>query len=332
MRLLFAKSTLLVATILAIGSFILLGYWFVPMTPAEAVLIEIENGTSLSQVAQRLEQQGVVRSATSLKLLARIRNQSSDIHAGKYRFVEAADPAEILARLVSGDVEQASLTIPEGFNLLQISERVDKQNFGDGKRFLELCSDPQLISSFGISAPTLEGYLFPETYRFTPGIDEKELIRMMVWQLFDRIDKELLSDAEKLGLDRHQLLTLASIIEKETGQAEEMPVISSVFHNRLKRKIPLQTDPTVIYGIKNFDGNLTRKHLSTATPYNTYLTRGLPPGPIASPGLAALQAAARPIKTKFLYFVSRGDGHHVFSSTLTEHNQAVRRYQLKRRD
>lgn len=332
MRLLSAKSTLLVATMLAIGSFCLLGSWFVPVAPPEPVLIEVENGSSLSQVAQRLEQQGVVRSATALKLLARLRNQSSAIHAGKYRFADAADPAEVLARLVSGDVEQVSLTIPEGFNLQQISDRVAEQKFGDGKRFLQLCSDPQLIASLGISATSLEGYLFPETYRFTPGIDETDLIRMMVLQLLNRLDKQLLGEAKSLGLNQHQLLTLASIIEKETGQTEEMPVISSVFHNRLKRKIPLQTDPTVIYGIEDFDGNLTRKHLTTESPYNTYLIRGLPPGPIASPGLAALQAAAHPIKTNFLYFVSRGDGHHVFSATLQEHNQAVRRYQLRRRD
>jgi UPF0755 protein len=186
-----------------------------------------------------------------------------------------------------------------------------------------------LIATLGIEAASLEGYLFPETYRFTPGIAETELIRMMVQQLLQRLDKQLLGAAQKQDLDRHQLLTLASIIEKETGLADEMPVISSVFHNRLQRNMPLQTDPTVIYGIADFDGNLTRNHLTTPTPYNTYRFRGLPPGPIASPGLAALQAAARPAETDYLYFVSRGDGRHVFSRTLREHNQAVRRFQLQ---
>lgn len=332
MRLLSTKSAFLVAILLASSSFFLLLYWFIPVAPSGEVLFEIEEGTSLSQVARQLEQEEVVRSATALKLLARLRNQSSSIHAGKYRFAGPADPAEILARLVSGDVEQVSLTIPEGYDLRQISARIEKQHLGDSLRFLQLCRDSQLIASFGISGTSLEGYLFPETYRFTPGIDEKELIRMMVLQLFDRLDSKLLGKAETLGLNRHQLLTLASIIEKETGQASEMPIISSVFHNRLQRKIPLQTDPTVIYGISDFDGNLTRKHLTTATPYNTYRIRGLPPGPIASPGLAAIQAAANPAKTDFLYFVSRGDGHHIFSTNLQEHNQAVRRYQLRRRN
>ena len=319
---------MLVVTLLALSSLCLLGYWMLPVTPPGVVSIEIESGMSLSQVARKLEQQGVIRSATALKLLARLRNQSNAIHSGRYLFSEADDPVGILARLVSGDVELISLTIPEGFNLQQVAARIEEQSLGDGKLFLQLCRDPNLIASLDVSAPTLEGYLFPETYRFSPGIDERELIRMMVQQLMANLDKTLLADAEKLGMNRHQLLTLASIIEKETGQVDEMPIISSVFHNRLKRRIPLQTDPTVIYGIEAFDGNLTRKHLTTATPYNTYLIKGLPPGPIASPGLAALQAAAHPAETSFLYFVSRGDGHHEFSVSLKDHNQAVRRYQL----
>lgn len=331
MHILSGKSALLVATLLAVCCLSLLGYWFIPIAPPDPVLIEIESGTSLSQVARQLEQKGVVRSANALKLLARLRNQGSAIHAGRYRFADPADPAEILARLVSGDVEQVSLTIPEGFNLLQIADRIDQEHLGDGKEFLRLCSDPQFIASLVIKADTLEGYLFPETYRFTPGTSERDLVRMMVQHQLARIDTKLLNDAKKLGLDRHQLLTLASIIEKETGQTAEMPIISSVFHNRLRKRIPLQTDPTVIYGIENFDGNLTRKHLRTATPYNTYIIRGLPPGPIASPGLSALQAAAHPADTKYLYFVSKGDGHHEFSTTLQDHNRAVRRYQLKRR-
>jgi len=331
MRLLSTKTAFWVVTFLVLSSLSLISYWMIPVEPSSAVSIQIESGMSLSQVARKLEQKGVIRSATALKLLARLRHQSNDIHAGHYLFVAPADPAEILARLVSGDVELASLTIPEGFDLKQIAERVEEQHLGESDRFLRLCNDPQLIASLEISAASLEGYLFPETYRFTPGLDEKELIRMMVQQLREALDKTLLKDAEKLGLDRHQLLTLASIIEKETGQASEMPIISSVFHNRLKRRIPLQTDPTVIYGVKNFDGNLTRKHLTTATPYNTYMIRGLPPGPIASPGLAALQAAAHPAETSYLYFVSWGDGYYQFFVILKEHNQAVRRYQLKRR-
>ncbi len=152
----------------------------------------------------------------------------------------------------------------------------------------------------------------------------------MVGQLKKHLSPAILVKADELGLDRHELLTLASIIQKEAGNVMEMPLISAVFHNRLKRGIALQADPTVIYGIADFDGNLTRKHLETPTPYNTYRKRGLPPGPIASPGQFALRAAVNPADTKSLYFVAKGDGTHEFSATLKEHNRAVRRYQLRR--
>ena len=193
-----------------------------------------------------------------------------------------------------------------------------------------MANDPEFIKSLKLDVPNLEGYLYPETYLFTPGIDEAQLLRMLVEQFHNQLDPALLKKAKQLNLNRHQLVTLASIIEKETGLVKEMPLISSVFHNRLRRGIPLQTDPTVIYGIKNFDGNLTRNHLKTPTPYNTYMIKGLPPGPIANPGKAALNAAAEPAKSEYLYFVARGDGSHYFSKTLKEHNGAVRKYQLKR--
>jgi UPF0755 protein len=156
------------------------------------------------------------------------------------------------------------------------------------------------------------------------------LLRAMVEQLNQHLAPAMLARAEALGMNRHELLTLASIIQKEAGNVMEMPLISAVFHNRLKRGIALQADPTVIYGIADFNGNLTRKHLETPTPYNTYRKRGLPPGPIASPGLFALRAAANPATSDDLFFVARGDGTHEFSATLKEHNQAVRRYQLRR--
>ena len=224
-----------------------------------------------------------------------------------------------------------SLTVPEGFTLQQIIARTVEKGFGQKERLLELAYDVDFIHSLQINTDSLEGYLFPETYLFAPGIDEKTLLKMMVTQLKNNLDLELRKTAKKQGMDLQQWVTLASIIEKETGDVAEMPLISSVFHNRLKRNIPLQTDPTVIYGIKNFDGNITRKHLRTPTPYNTYIIRGLPPGPIASPGLAALKAAVNPAQTKYLYFVATGNGGHRFSKTLKEHNAAVKEYLAQRR-
>jgi len=324
----FASLFILLIPITAFISYALL---FSPQTPTKPVQLQIQPGSGLNKVASDLQASGVIRSALGVKLLARWNHQSGKIQAGRYQFKHPATPGEILNRLVQGDVEKVSLTIPEGFTLQQIIARIAEKGFGHKEQLLKLASDVDFIQSLGISAKSLEGYLFPETYLFAPGIDEKTLLTMLVSQFHSHADSKLKNDAKKIGLNLHQWVTLASIIEKETGIVAEMPVISSVFHNRLKRNIPLQTDPTVIYGIKDFDGNITRKHLKTSTPYNTYLIRGLPPGPIASPGLAALEAAVHPATTKLLYFVARGDGGHQFSKTLKEHNAAVRKYQLRRR-
>ncbi len=302
-----------------------------PLAPAQQVIYQLRPGASLSQVAEDLQTAGVLRNALALKLFARLNGQSGQIQSGSYRFVAAATPEQILQRLVAGDVEKVSLTIPEGYTQQQIFARIAELGFGNAEKLQQLAHDPEFIKSLQLETESLEGYLFPETYLFTPGIDEAALLKMMVEQFHTRLDAKLLSKAKQLKLNRHQLVTLASIIEKETGKVEEMPLISSVFHNRLQRNIQLQTDPTVIYGLKDFDGNLTRTHLKTPTPYNTYIIRGLPPGPIASPGLAALLAAAEPATSQYLYFVSRGDGSHQFSATLKEHNRAVYKYQLKRR-
>jgi len=301
---------------------------FAPHTPPVPVQIEVSAGSSLDRVARVLQKRGVIRNYLAIKLLARWQQQGGKIQTGHYRFSDPATPGKVLNRLIRGDVEKVSLTIPEGFTLQQIIDRTAVKGFGEKEKLVELTHDTEFIHSLGIDADSLEGYLFPETYLFVPGIDEKTLLRMMVKELRRHATTMLIEKAKKIGLNLHQWLTLASIIEKETGIVEEMATISAVFHNRLKRNIPLQTDPTVIYGIKDFDGNLTRKHLTTPTPYNTYLKRGLPPGPIASPGLAALKAAAYPSDSKFLYFVANGKGGHYFSKTLKEHNAAVRKYQL----
>jgi UPF0755 protein len=183
----------------------------------------------------------------------------------------------------------------------------------------------------GITADTLEGYLFPDTYYFPSGLESKSIITAMVKQFRIAFKPEWQTRAEELGMSVHEVVTLASIIEKETGAPEERPLISSVFHNRLKKGMRLETDPTVIYGIPDFDGNIKRRHLNTYTPYNTYKIKGLPPGPIASPGAAALEAALYPAQSKYLYFVSKKDGTHQFSATIKEHNAAVRKYQLRKK-
>jgi UPF0755 protein len=301
-----------------------------PITPEAPVTLEVPSGASLGGVAEKLHEAGIVASAPQLKLLARLRGDASRIQAGEYLFAEPATPGRILDRLVAGDILRLQLTIPEGYSLKEISHLLQRREFADTRSFLPLTTDKDFIKSLGIDAGSLEGYLYPETYTFGSRTTSRQLITAMVGQFRKNTPPQLLQQAQKHGLDRHQLVILASIIQKEAGSDKEMPLISAVFHNRLRGGIPLQADPTVIYGIANFDGNLTRRHLLEPTPYNTYRMRGLPKGPITNPGANALRAAANPAPVNYIYFVSRGDGSHHFSSTLAEHNAAVRRYQLKR--
>ncbi len=300
------------------------------IAPAESQVIEIKSGSSFGRIASQLQQADVITDARRFTLLARWRKATGQIHAGEYLFESSAKPDDILARLVSGDIRKFQVTIPEGFNLQEIAARLEQTDISSAEKFLSLCNDADLLQSLDINAGSFEGYLFPETYTYTSSTTPSQLLGAMVTQLRTHLTPKLLAAAKDLNLNRHQLLTLASIIQKEAGNVMEMPLISSVFHNRLKRGIPLQADPTVIYGVADFDGNLTRKHLETPTPYNTYRKRGLPIGPIASPGRFALHATVNPATSKDLYFVARGDGTHEFNATLKGHNRAVRRYQLRR--
>ncbi|MCM2264834.1 MAG: endolytic transglycosylase MltG [Desulfuromonadales bacterium] len=317
-------------TLLITGAFGLRQWFFQhwPVTPPGIQRVKIAPGSALPQIALQLEQAGVVGDAQRFARLVRWREAAQKIKAGEYAFSKAATPGEVLDRLVAGDVIKVRITIPEGFALREIAARVAAAGIGTAEQFLRLASDPVRIRNFGIPATTLEGYLFPETYVVTTTTAQEEVIRAMVAQLNKQLTPELLAAAKARGLDRHALVTLASIVQKEAGNEEEMPLIAAAFHNRLRKGMRLQADPTVIYGVVDFDGNLTRRHLTTPTPYNTYTRAGLPPGPIASPGLAALRAAAFPAQSQALYFVARGDGRHEFNVTLEAHNRAVRRFQL----
>jgi UPF0755 protein len=225
-------------------------------------------------------------------------------------------------------VVRYQIIIPEGYTVRQIALRLAEKGIVEQQEeFLSLAFSVNFAGSLGIEGAGVEGYLFPDTYLFPKGVASAEVIRTMVGK-FRRVYVPAFSQrAAELGMTDKQIVTLASIIEKETGVPEERPLVSAVFHNRLKRGMPLCSDPTVIYGIKAFDGNLRKLDLMRMTPYNTYLSRGLPPGPIANPGASAIQAALYPAPTNYLYFVSRNDGTHHFSATLREHNEAVWKYQ-----
>lgn len=302
-----------------------------PVTPPGVQRVLIAPGTALPQIARQLQQAGVVSDAARFSKLASKRAVGQKIKAGEYEFSQAATPDQVLDRLVAGDVLKVRVTIPEGFALRAIAARVAAAGLGTVEQFLTAATDPTRLQKLGIPGSSLEGYLFPETYVVTTTTSPIELLRAMFAQLERQLTPELLAAARQRGLNRHQLITLASIVQKEAGNDAEMPLIAGVFHNRLRKGMPLQADPTVIYGIADFDGNLTRRHLTTPTPYNTYTRKGLPPGPIASPGLVALRAAAFPAETKALYFVARGNGLHEFNATLEAHNRAVNRYQRRGR-
>ena len=308
------------------------GLFFI--TPADEggknQLVIIREGLSLKEVAGELDRKKIIKNKALFELWAELLGYSRKIKAGEYELGSHMPPKRILEKLIRGEVITYPVTVPEGFTAAQISQLLHEGGLIDKKTFLSLINDPALLKHYGISAPSLEGYLYPETYHFARGISARSTVDAMVgrfWQVVSPL-KERMDEA---GMNLPEVITLASIVEKETGLAEERPTIASVFLNRLKRGMRLESDPTVIYGIKGFDGNLTRKDLNRATPYNTYIIRGLPPGPIANPGLEAIRAVLYPAKTDYLYFVSKNDGSHHFSKTLSEHNKAVRIYQKRGR-
>jgi UPF0755 protein len=284
-------------------------------------------------IEKKLIEAGVVKPDRRFLLTAHLMGVANSLKAGEYIFTGTLSPYRALRELGKGSLVQRPLTIPEGANLKQIAELLRDGGWLNPKRFLELSQDRKFISKLGLNLETLEGYLFPDTYLFERGgHDAETIITTMVAQMRTVLaETGAESGLLQANLDVHEILTLASIVEKETGQTLERPLIAGVFLNRLRKGMRLQTDPTVIYGIKDFDGNLTRRHLREYTPYNTYVIKGLPPGPIGSPGRAAIEAVLQPARGSYYYFVSKNDGSHYFSKSLTEHNRAVNKYQKRRR-
>jgi UPF0755 protein len=289
----------------------------------------IPDGSTFQFVAALLEREGLIKSRSVFVLIGKSQSADRKVQAGEYELNPGMTPAEILSKLLNGEVLFHPLTIPEGLTITQIADVVSQQGLTDRVEFLRLAKDRAFVASLGIKAETVEGYLYPDTYRFPRPIEAREVLVAMVEQLRQVVGPDLLARMQELKMTIHEVLTLASVIEKETGAGDERPEISAVFHNRLKKHIPLQSDPTVIYGLPAFDGNLHKKDLSSPSPYNTYRVQGLPPGPIANPGIQAIRATLYPSDSRSLYFVSRNDGTHQFSATLIEHNKAVEKYQKR---
>ena len=295
-------------------------------------LFLIEPGESMGPVAQRLEERGLIRSALALRWLARFQGLDAKLQVGEYELSPHLAPHAILSIVTTGRVKTWPFTVPEGSRAVDIAEKLEAAGLGRAAPFLQAVRDSQWASALGVPGTTLEGYLFPDTYTLPRGLPEAEITALMVRE-FNRVWKENIAPlANRSELSQQQIVTLASIVEKETAAPIERPLIAAVFLNRLARGMRLETDPTVIYGIPHFDGNLTRAHLrDRENPYNTYRIAGLPPGPIANPGLESILAVLEPATTPFLYFVSRNNGTHQFSETYREHEAAVTEYQRRRR-
>jgi UPF0755 protein len=293
--------------------------------------MNIPRRTPFAQVVNLLDEKGLIRSRLLFRAMAYFHSAPQQIKAGEYEFSRTLPQGEILRKLMDGEVKKHAVVVPEGFTVRKIAERLAAKGLVEEKEFLRLARDKEFLTSLKIPAATAEGFLFPDTYHFDRTMDARTILKTMSDRFQVKVTGAMIEQARAQGLGLMEWVTLASIIEKETGRKEEMPLVSAVFHNRLRIKMPLQSDPTVIYGIENFDGNLTRRHLERQNPYNSYLNRGLPPGPICNPGMDALAATLNPAPVDYLYFVSRNDGSHQFSTTLAEHNRAVRKYQIIRK-
>lgn len=294
--------------------------------------VEIPPGSSQAAMGRRLAEAGVVRNEMVFRAAVWMRGAGRRLQAGEYRFDREMSPADVVDKIRRGDVFLRSITFREGLTIRQMAELYETRGLGPGSEFTKAARNGARAAAFDPQARDLEGYLFPDTYTMPRRATAEQLVERMVAGFEKVLTADLRAQASARGLSVRDLVTLASLVEKETGKADERPVVSAVYHNRLKIRMALYCDPTVIYALERvgrYTGNLTREDLQFDSPYNTYRYAGLPPGPIAAPGRASLEAAANPADVSYLYFVSRNDGSHVFAHTLDEHNRNVYEFQKK---
>ena len=296
------------------------------------VFVDIRPGTSTRGIGRQLVASGVVRDETTFRIALWRSERARGLQAGEYRFAAPRSAMAVVGAIAAGRVHLLPITFPEGLTRREMAERFGRSGFGSAEAFLAASARVDLVADVDPDAPDLEGYLFPETYSLPRGATAGDLVEAMVAQFHRVFDADLRARAAARGLGVREVVTLASLIRRETGLDEERPIVSAVFNNRLDRRMLLQCDPTVIYALQLaglYDGNLTRENLRFDSPYNTYVYPGLPPGPIGAPNAADLRAAVEPADVPHLYFVSRNDGSHVFADTLREHNRNVREYQIE---
>jgi UPF0755 protein len=299
--------------------------------PKESQIFVVDPGTSLAKITRNLKTAGLIRNAKATEWLGRYRGAAGRLRTGEYAIAPHWTPDAILTHLSSGPVHTYEVVLPEGLHAIEIANRLEAAGLVNAEDFLKVARDPLTVDALGLEGNSLEGYLFPETYRMPRNLPPERVAQVLIRQ-FNDTWKSIEAKAKERKMSMIEVVTLASIIEKETAAPEERPLIASVFHNRMRKGMRLETDPTVIYGIPDFDGNLRRHHLEDPkNPYNTYKHKGLPPGPIANPGAEALRAAVEPAESEYLFFVSRNDGTHAFSRTYSEHEKLVDRYQRRPR-
>ncbi len=306
---------------------------YVPaQTGGKSIEIEIPRGATFRQAAVILHEQKLIRDKNIFLLLGKLTGADRKIRAGFYSLWSNMNPLEIFKIIRRGQIIEYEIKVLEGDSLLEISEQFEKSGIITKEDFLALAKDPDFLSAYDVEAQSLEGYIFPDTYRIPKGMPPDAALGGMIDKMREIFSSDLLIRMEETGMTENEVLTLASIIEKEAVIDTERPLISAVYHNRLRKKMQLQADPTAIYGIKTSREKITRNDLLRKTPYNTYQIKGLPPGPIASPGLKSITAALYPADVPYLYFVSLDDRTHQFSTTDKEHVEAVKLYRKRQQE
>ena len=336
LKLTLAATALVVVAVVFAG----LGFFFrtalQPYQPQNTtrVIIEVDRGKGPPSISRQLEAMQIVRNAKIFLYYGKFRGSWAKIKAGEYELSPSMTPAQIFDIFASGVSVARPFLVREGENMFEVAEKIQAKGFGPKERFLKLARDPAFIAKLGLDPPpkTLEGYLFPDTYLLQRKMTQEEILRAMVKRFEAAWTADDEQKAKALGLTRDQVITLASIVEKETGAPEERAIIAGVFHNRLAKKMKLQSDPTTIYGIwSHYRGNLHKSDLLESTPYNTYTVAALPAGPISNPGIEAIHATLNPAVHHYLYFVSKNDGTHTFTATYEDHAKAVAKFQLDAR-
>jgi UPF0755 protein len=298
--------------------------------PNASTEILIPKGATFRQAIQVFSEAGLIQDKNLFISVGRVSRIDRKIRAGYYSVYPGMNALDLLRVLRKGQIIEFEVSVIEGDSLVEIGDKLSEKGIISKEHFQEITADKDFLVSYKIDAPSLEGYLFPDTYKIPKGMEPKEAIGMMINKLRKEYSEKLMERTAEIGMSEREVLTLASIIEKEAATDEERPLISAVYHNRLRKKMPLQADPTAIYGVKSSREKITSEDLKRKTSYNTYVIKGLPPGPIASTSTKSIIAALYPADVQFIYFVSNNDGTHHFSVTAAEHAAAVRAYREKK--